>query len=163
MSVLQAARALAARSREAGNVGRTLTTAETEALRVRLKATYPDWLVELLANVPLCGLEFGWQAYPPSADFDGVSWMEWSDAAGVFSESLDCYPGLAILPAGYVNVASCSTGSGDPYFVCVHDGDDPPLYQIVHDVSAEAELIITEGRVLVSPRLSDFFLSARVT
>ena len=102
MSVLEAARALMARSTEAGNVGRTLTTVEIEALRVRLKGAYPNWLADLLANVPLCGLEFGWQAYPPDDDFDGVSWMEWSDAAGVVSESLDCYPGLAILPAGYV-------------------------------------------------------------
>jgi hypothetical protein len=54
-------------------------------------------------------------------------------------------------------------GSGDSYFICAHDGDDPPLYRVIHDVSATCEAILAEGRILVSPRLSEFFQSARVT
>ena len=89
-------------------------------------------------------------------------WLEWCDAAGVVSESVDCYPGLAILPAGFVNVASCSGGSGDPYFISVNEGDDPPLYRMLHDVSDRAEIVLAGGRIVVSSRLSDFLNGALV-
>ncbi len=82
-------------------------------------------------------------------------WVEVSDAAGILSESLELYPGLGILPAGYVNFGG-SDGTGDPYFICAHAGDDPPLYEVYHDVGSEAETILAEGRNLVSPRLSEF-------
>ncbi|HEY5959743.1 MAG TPA: hypothetical protein VIV60_24485 [Polyangiaceae bacterium] len=51
-------------------------------------------------------------------------------------------------------------GSGDPYFVCVHEGEDPPLYHVHHDVSDRAAVILNEGRVLVAPHLSEFLASA---
>jgi hypothetical protein len=117
---------------------------------------YPAWLLDLLTAIPLCGLRLGWQAYPPEPGFDGVLWVEVSDAAGILSESLELYPGLAITPAGYVNFGG-SDGSGDPYFICAYEGDDPPLYEVYHDVGSEAEAILAEGRTVVSPRLSEFF------
>jgi hypothetical protein len=138
-----------------GHRGRTLTADERQRVTAALPA-YPAWLLDLLSAVPLCGLRLGWQAHPPDGDFDGVLWVEVSDAAGILSESLELYPGLAIAPAGYVNFGG-SDGSGDPYFVCAHEGDDPPLYEVYHDVGAEAEAILAEGRKLVSHRLSEFF------
>ena len=155
MTVRAAAEALVARAAAVGIRGRTLTPDERQRVAAALPV-YPAWLLDLLAAVPICGLRLGWQAYPPQADFDGVQWVEVSDAAGILSESLELYPGLAIAPAGYVNFGG-SDGSGDPYFVCAHEGDDPPLYEVYHDVGPEAEAILAEGRKLVSPRLSEFF------
>ena len=83
-------------------------------------------------------------------------WVEVADADGILSESLEFYPGLAILPVGYVNFGG-GDGSGDPYFICVHEGEDPPLYEVYHDVGADAKSILAEGRKLVAPRLSEFF------
>src|SRR5262245_40075361 len=102
MVVRAAAEALAARAAALGRRGRTLTADERERVATALPA-YPAWLLDLLSAVPLCGLQLGWQAYPPEADFDGVLWIEVSDAAGILSESLELYPGIGILPAGYVN------------------------------------------------------------
>lgn len=160
MQLRDAAESLVSRATACGMRGRTLTSAEIETLSRALKGVYPLWLSDLLVSFPLCGLELGWQAYPPESDYDGIEWLEWSDAVGVISESLECYPGLAILPAGFVNIASCSGGSGDPYFVSIHEGEDPPLYQVYHDVSDRAEVILAEGRVLVAPHLSEFLTSA---
>ncbi len=155
MVVRAAAEALAARAASAGIRGRTLTAEDRQRVAAALPV-YPTWLLDLLSAVPLCGLRLGWQAYDPEPGFDGVLWVEVSDAGGILSESLDLYPGVGIVPAGYVNFGG-GDGSGDPYFVCAHLGDDPPLYEVYHDVGTEAEVILAEGRKLVSPKLSEFF------
>ncbi len=120
---------------------------------------YPSWLLDLLSAIPLCGLRLGWRAFDPEPDFDGVLWVEVSDADGILSESLELYPGVGILPAGYVNFGG-SDGSGDPYFVCAHEGGDPPLYEVYHDIGTDAVSILAEGRKVVASHLSDFFRTA---
>lgn len=78
------------------------------------------------------------------------------------SEMLECYPGMAIYPHGYLCIAGCTAGSGDQYYICGADGQDPPVYQIYHDVSDVAEEIIANGRCLVFPKLSQLFEVARI-
>ena len=43
-----------------------------------------------------------------------------------------------------VNFGGDSGGGGDPYFLPVHEGDDPPLYQVYHDFGADAETILAK-------------------
>lgn len=160
MSVQEAAESFVARAAALGRQGRTISPDEMQRVIDALGGGYPPWLAELLTVVPLCGLELGWQASESEPDYDGLSWLEWSDARGILSESRECYPGLAILPAGFVNVASCSMGSGDSYFISVHEGVDPPLYRVYHDVGHEAEVILARGRILVASRLSQFLAKA---
>src|SRR5262249_1587234 len=117
---------------------------------------------ELITTVPLCGLELGWQAQEPDGDFDGVEWMQWSDPRNMRSESIECYPGLAILDHGYVNVASDLSGGGDPYFIAAGKSEEPSREQIYHDVSDEGSEILAEGRNLVAKSLSGFFRKALV-
>ena len=162
MALIASAQALAQRAASSGKRARTLSVADAALLARKLGASYPTWLADLLMTVPLCGLELGWQAPAPEQDDADVRWLGWCDAEGIISESVECYPGLAILPLGYVNVASCSSGSGDPYFISIHEGSDPPLYQIFHDLSDRGELIISEGRELVASSLSEFFERARL-
>lgn len=40
---------------------------------------------------------------------------------------------------GYVPVGSCATGSGDPYFIKIHDTPPGPLYRIYHDACSETK------------------------
>lgn len=159
MKVKEAAEALVARAAARGIHGRTLGPSERQQIAAALPA-YPAWLLDLLSSVPLCGLELGWEAYEPAPDFDGVLWVEVSDAAGILSESLELYPGIAILQAGYINFAG-GAGSGDPYFLDARAGDDPPLYEVYHDVVSEVvDTLPDEGRKLVLPRLSKFLETA---
>jgi hypothetical protein len=159
MTIRTAAEALVARADSLGLRGRTLPAEERQRLTAALPV-YPVWLLDLLSAVPLCDLELGWQAYDAEPGFDGVAWIEVSNAVGILSESLEAYPGLAILQAGYVNFGGDSGGGGDPYFVPIHEGDDPPLYQVHHDVGTDAATILIEGRRLVAARLSEFLRTA---
>ena len=161
MTVRAAAEELVARAAALGHNGRTLTLEERQRVAAALPV-YPTWLLDLLCTVPLCGLELGWQAFDPEPGFDGVLWLEVSNADGILWESLEGYPGLGILSAGYVNFGGDSGGGGDPYFLPVHEGKDPPLYQVYHDVGADAETILASGRQLVTARLSEFFRAAMI-
>ena len=161
MSVRIAAEELVARAAAVGKKGRVLTDDEARSLMEDI-SVYPQWLAELLKTVPLCGLEIGWQASEPEPKYSGVEWIVWSDASNVISETVECYPGLAILPAGYINIASECIPSGNPYFICIHDCENPPIYQIYHEFGDEAEVLLKDGRNTVSVSLSEFFRSAVV-
>jgi hypothetical protein len=160
MAIRPSAETLVARAAASGIRGRTLTQEERQRVSDALPL-YPTWLLDLLSTIPICGLRLGWRAFDSDPDFDGdgVVFVEVSDAEGILSESMELYPGIGILSAGYVNFGG-SDGSGDPYFVCVHEGDDPPLYEVYHDVGSDAETILAEGRKLVAPTLSEFFKRA---
>jgi hypothetical protein len=160
MTVREAAGILIERAAARGLRGRVIPAGEMRKVLDALGGAYPTWLADLLTTVPLAGLELGWQEFEPEPDYDGRAWLFWSDARNILSESAECYPGLAILPAGYVNVASCSMGSGDPYFINVHEGVDPPLYRVYHDVGHEADSILAGGRILVASHLSEFLAHA---
>jgi hypothetical protein len=159
LALVAIAEALVARAATLGKRGRTLSSDERNRLTAALPA-YPSWLLDLLTTVPLCGLELGWQADDAEPDDDGLGWVRVSDADGILFESLEAYPGLGILPAGYLNFGKDAIGGGDPYFLPIHEGEDPPLYQVYHDVGQDAATILADGRLLVAARLSDFFRSA---
>ena len=125
------------------------------ALNAEMGHRIPEWLISLIATVPLCGLEVDWQAN----DLDGL--IEWADANGIRSESIECYPGLAILERGFVNIGCDPCGSGDSYFIPTDRGDDPPVFQVYHDISDQADEILSRGLFEVSPRLSDLFREAK--
>ncbi len=158
---IQAAERLAARAKAAGLIGTTIPVAALAELENVLGLTLPDWLRHIFTQVPLCGLALGRQVQPPDGDDDGITFVEWATEADIRSESIDCYPGLAISRLGYVNVAG-NDGSGDPLFVCIHDGDDPPVYRVYHDVRDQGEVIVAQGRAVEAPSLSSFFESAMV-
>ncbi|WP_252017856.1 hypothetical protein [Vibrio sp. SCSIO 43136] len=61
------------------------------------------------------------------ADFQLFSELE------IVDETDNCYPGIAVSSMGYIAVASCLTGSGDPYFINTNDGEGGKLYRIYHD------------------------------
>ena len=88
-----------------------------------------------------------WIEFLDSHDLRGktCSLSNADDASGigvdlaVFSEeeSLDeatnFYPGIVVAVDGYVPVARCLSGSGDPYFIKTSEGSGGRLYRVYHD------------------------------
>jgi len=76
-----------------------------------------------------------------SADADlsrvGAS-LKLCDEAAAKSEANDFYPGLIAKADGYVPIGECLIGSGDPYFISVHDEQPGPVYRIYHDSVLDA-------------------------
>ena len=154
--VYQEAVSLAERAKVAGEKGKTASPRELSALNSDMGGRIPDWYIELVTSVPICGLEFALNAN----DEDGVL-IEWSDSNGMRGESLECYPGLAILERGFINIGGDPIGSGDSFFINGPEGgDDPPVFQVYHDISDEADEIIRRGLNLIAPSLSTLFREA---
>jgi hypothetical protein len=155
--------AILERAGSVAQAGSRAAPEEMMALNQECGGIIPGWYIELVTTYPLCGLELGWQSSAPDEDDDGVSWMHWSDPAGMRREMLEYYPGVAIHGRGYINVAGCSHGTGDPYFIRARDGDDPAVIQVAHDVSDDPELILRDGIFVVAGRLSELFTNAFVS
>ena len=51
-------------------------------------------------------------------------------------EAEEFYPGIAVASEGFIPVAQCLIGSGDPYFINSRDGFSGPLYRVYHDAVA---------------------------
>lgn len=71
---------------------------------------------------------------PDDLDVSGVGIeIEILGDEAIHSEQTAAYPGIAVVEAGYIPVGGCSIGTGDPYFINIHDGEGGPLYRIYHD------------------------------
>jgi hypothetical protein len=127
-SLLRAVDNLLKRAEAVGKFGKTADSNVMTQLVHDTRERIPAWYVELLVGFPLGGLEIAWQSDEPKEGYDGIAWMEWADPRCIRSESLECYPGLAILEKGWINVAGDSMGGGDPYFMPIDKGDNPPVY-----------------------------------
>ena len=64
-------------------------------------------------------------------------------------EAVNFYPGIAVAPAGYIPVAGCLKGSGDPYFIKASDGAAGRLYRVYHDAVSEEEYESKEAIAVV--------------
>jgi hypothetical protein len=94
-------------------------------------ATQPKYWSDFLAAHDLVGREI---EIPEGRDLTGLG-AEIKVMADDTSreETDDFYPGVVVRADGFVAVGSCWAGSGDPYFINVHDGEGGPLYRIYHD------------------------------
>lgn len=102
-------------------------------------AKLPNWYIELYTTVPLIDAVFGVQEYEQDEDYDGISYMIWGGVDDILEESTKYEPGISALKDGYVFVASCSHGSGDPIYVKL-SSDEPRVYRIYHDDLTKAQL-----------------------
>ena len=91
---------------------------------------FPSYWLSFIEKHNLVGREF---AVPEEADLSGsgIEIEILSQQSSVEEQTL-AYPGIEVLKAGYVPVGGCS-GTGDPYFIRLQDGENGPLYQIYHD------------------------------
>ncbi|CAH2215173.1 hypothetical protein [Tepidibacter aestuarii] len=127
---------------------------------LEIEKLLPYWFIELTSQIPLIGTEFGFQEFEPEEDFDGISYMLWNDTNAMIEESMDYIPGCAIFESGFICIASCSLGSGDPFFIPINKGDNPPVFRVFHEFGENTDEILKEGMELVSERLSDLFKKA---
>ena len=155
--VLREAAAFAARAAANGFTGYREDVAEWRQLNADLGGIIPEWYVTVMTTLPLAGLELGRQSYEPEPGDDGLFWLDWMDIDGTRGEMLEAHPGIPLLQAGYLCVAGCSHGTGNQYFIPTTEGDDPPFYNVYHDVGEEAEEILANGRELIAPSLSELF------
>lgn len=125
---------------------------EFQNLPEELRKIIPDWYKDVLINYPLNGLlieyndNLGDQIDINCVGFEGIQF-----------EFFDVYPGCAIGNLGFICIGECPIGSGNPYFISIDEGKNPPVYQIYHDVSDIGEKIVEKGKSKIVEKLSDLF------
>lgn len=92
----------------------------------------PKFWIKFLDENALRGVEC---EIPKDADLSQLDGgcLEVFDETNILDEANNFYPGLVVKNDGYIPVAGCSHGSGDPYFININDGEFGPLYRIYHD------------------------------
>jgi hypothetical protein len=120
-------------------VGRTASEADINMLERKLKTKLPNWYYELFTTIPIIDAEFGVQENEPEDDYDGISYMMWGDIDSVIQECTEFEPGISVFQEGYIYIASCSQGSGDPIFINLNT-EEPKVFRIYHDDFSKAVL-----------------------
>ena len=138
--------------------GRPITAEDAARLETAMPAAVPGWLLDLLRNYPLAGSEFSLREEADASELGAE--MRWLTPDEMVSEAVETFPGIAAVPFGYLPVAMCLEGSGDPYFIRVAGGEDPPLVRIPHE-AVDEDGGLRDGEVeVVCRRLSEFFKEA---
>lgn len=109
--------------------GKVASVADLDVLRT-FNAAIPAALLELLGSLPVAGVVF---RLAPDDDISGLG-AEYRvmTAEEAVEEATKLYPGISAAPLGYVPIASCWEGSGDPYFVHCPTGR---IFRIPHDAA----------------------------
>ncbi|MEO0472264.1 MAG: SMI1/KNR4 family protein [Bacteroidota bacterium] len=159
-TLMQAVESFLAAAQSNGMEGVKLAESDFAAIPQTLGEAIPPWYKELMKQHPLSGMELMIPHSNP--EFEGAFHViELASIEEMESESVECYPGLAILPKGYVCIGIDPEGSGDPYFISNQEGDNPPVYQVLHDVSAQGDEIIAGGLIRLADSMSDLFIAAK--
>lgn len=135
--------------------GRVLTAAEIVSIEAQLDLALPMRIVKHLTELPLVGVEF---ILSPTGDSSGLGVaLRWMTPDEMVSEALEAYPGRVAVPLGYLPVGICLEGSGDPYFVRLHD---LALVRVPHEAARGGELEISSVEC-VTASLEEFLQGAR--
>lgn len=140
--------------------GRAVTADEAAELPAALPFALPAWLVNLLRNYPLTESEFSLSEDDDASEMGAE--IKWLTPAQMISEATECFPGMAAAPIGYLPVGMCLEGSGDPYFININNGENPPPVRIPHEAIDDADALREEEIEIVSPSLSRFFKDAEI-
>jgi hypothetical protein len=143
-------------------LGRTATREEIQLLTEKFGDKIPSWYYKLISELPLIHMEIGWKAYEPEEDYDGIAYVEIYQPSHMIDESFEAYPGIPILERGYVCIGGDPTGSGDPYFINF-DFENPPVFQIYHDLGDNPDDILKHGKEKVADSLVEFFKNGIIT
>ncbi|MDQ0201865.1 SMI1/KNR4 family protein [Neobacillus ginsengisoli] len=120
-------------------VSKTASERELAKLERELKIKLPEWYIELFTTVPLIDAELGIQEDEPDEDYDGISYIIWGGVDDIIDESNKYEPGISVLKDGYVFLASCSHGSGDPIYIKL-SSMQPSVFRIYHDDFSKNQL-----------------------
>jgi hypothetical protein len=120
-------------------VGKSATESDLAKLEKELKIKLPEWYIELYTTVPLIDAEFGIQEDEPDEDYDGFSYIIWGGVDDIINESKKYEPGISVIEDGFVFLASCSQGSGDPIYIKLNT-KQPSVFRIYHDDYSKNQL-----------------------
>ncbi|MCR9365224.1 MULTISPECIES: hypothetical protein [Vibrio harveyi group] len=121
----------------------------------------PSYLLSLLKSFPLAGVCFSLDEENDESEFGAD--LKWLTVRQMLEEALEVYPGKVVLKLGYLPIASCLAGSGDPYFLKVlNDNDDPPLVRIPHEFASDDGEYPESEIEVVCRSLSQFFNRAEI-
>lgn len=95
----------------------------------------PKYWIEFLDANKLRGVEIDFDETQDLSEY-GAS-LKMLNEQQIIDEMNNCYPGKVVKEDQYIPIASCSYGSGDPYFINSKDGKSGKLYRIYHDVCSE--------------------------
>jgi len=126
------------------------TESDFEQLQDQLKQIIPIWVKSMLTDFEIANLILDFK----SQDDERLS-IQFNSFKQIEDACLDMYPGCAIFELGFIGIGEDPTGSGDPYFIKTDEGENPPVYQIYHDVSDDGQEILKHGKQLIASKLSD--------
>ena len=79
----------------------------------------------------MVGREF---SIPEEIDLSGLGVdLEVFSEESSIQEATEYWPGIGVLSDGYIPIAGCLIGTGDPYFIMPAEGVGGKLYRIYHD------------------------------
>ena len=116
----------------------------------------------MMTTYAIAGSQIEYPLYKPGDGDDGYNPCKIATPNDIFDETTSCYPGLAIKDLGYFCIGIDQRGSGDSFFTTNKLGDNPPIYQVYHDVSDIGEEIEKHGMVKIADSFSEFFSKAKV-
>lgn len=132
--------------------GRKVDKTEFDALNLKANNIIPEWFIELHTKYPFSNMILELQ---DSEVEDCEYVLEIAPPKWIESELFDLVPGCCIAEFGYLCIAEDPTGGGDPYFININEGINPPVYQIYHDISDNGKEILDEGKVKIANSLSE--------
>ena len=150
------------RAKGTASEGQTVSINDLTELNNKLSNSLPEWFIKMYSHFPLSGSQLDFPQYEPEEDYEGCVSLELATPQNIYDEMELCYPGITIKDLGYFCIAVDLAGSGDQYYTTTRQGDNPPVFQVFHDVSDEGEEIEKHGMEMIADTLSDFFAKARV-
>lgn len=147
-----------------GNIGEGKATRheELDGLNKSLGYLLPEWFIKIYSTFPLAGCLLDYPQYDTNNNFDECITIQFARLEDIYNEMELAYPRCAVKPLGYFCFAIDAAGSGDQYYMSNKQGDNPPVFQVLHDVSDVGEEIERRGMIKIADAFSDFIKNARI-
>lgn len=138
--------------------GKALRQEQVRILQQSTDLVLPDWYTNMVLNYPIFGIEL--EIY--EAEYENKSIIEISSFQNLLNESNEAYPGLEARKYGYINFGSCLQGSGDPIFINLTIGDNPPVVRLYHDDLLKDKTLENGGGHIIANSISEFLTEATI-
>lgn len=122
-------------------LGRNLKTTERVELEIAFSKTeLIKKVCDILEEYPLIGFQIKFKSNEDFSTLGGF--MEFFNPNDLIQEAFDFYPGICAVNQGYIPIALCLNGSGDPYFIKKHK-DEIGIFRIQHNAVNEDDSLNT--------------------